>query len=124
MSTLVYRLAVVLGVLLAAVPGGTHLGLFWLLWARLSGRCRLSRGAVFPALADGGLPADAVRRYGAARAYGRWALEPRVRAWPQVVQQDGRWPAQRDAGCRPVAWDLVGLCRPPLRGCVGKHYQA
>jgi hypothetical protein len=75
-------------------PVGTHLGLFWLLWARISGRFLLSRGAVFPALADGGLSADAVRRSGAALAYGRWALKPLVRAWH-------RW-SSRKAGGRPI----------------------
>ena len=68
MSTRVSRIAVLLGAILADVPVGTHLGVFWLLWALLSGRFLLSRGAVFLALADGGLPADAVRRSGAALA--------------------------------------------------------
>ena len=124
MSPIVYRISVLLGVLLAEVPVGTNLGLFWLLWALLSGRFLLSRGAVFPALADGGLAADAVRRSGAALAYGRWAVQPLVRAWQQVVEQEGRWRAHRYEGFRPVACDLVGFFRPHLRGCVGKHYQS
>ena len=62
MSATVYRISVLLSAILADVPVGTHLGVFWLLWALISGRFLLSRGAVFPALADGGLPADAVRR--------------------------------------------------------------
>ena len=66
MSPIVYRISVLLGVLLAEVPVGTNLALFWLFWALLSGRFLLSRGAVFPALADLGLPADAVRRSSAA----------------------------------------------------------
>ncbi len=69
MSTIVYRISVLLGALLAEVPVGTNLGLFWLLWALMSGRFLLSRGAVFPALADGGLPAEALRRPGSALAY-------------------------------------------------------
>ena len=56
MSTIVYRISVLLGAILADVPVGTNLGLFWLLWALISGRFLLSRGAVFPALADGGIP--------------------------------------------------------------------
>jgi hypothetical protein len=91
MSTIVYRISVLLGAILADVPVGTNLGLFWLLWALISGRFLLSRGAVFPALADGGLPADAVRRSGAALADGRWAIEPLVQAWPQVVLQEDQW---------------------------------
>ena len=55
MSTIVYRIAILLGAILADVPVGTNVGLFWLLWALISGRFLLSRGAVFPALADGGL---------------------------------------------------------------------
>src|SRR5919199_3724046 len=124
MSTIVYRISVLLGAILVDVPVGTNLGLFWLLWALLSGRFLLSRGAVFPALADGGLPADAVRRSGAALAYGRWAIQPLVRAWQQRVQQEGRWRAHRYEGFRPVACDLVGFFRPQLTGCVGKHYQS
>jgi len=124
MSTIGYRISVLLGAILIDVPVGTNLGLFWLLWALLSGRFLLSRGAVFPALADGGLPTDAVRRSGAALAYGRWAIQPLVRAWQQVVQQEGRWHAHRYEGFRPVACDLVGFFRPHLSGCVGKHYQS
>jgi hypothetical protein len=124
MSTVVYRISILLGVILAEVPVGTNLGLFWLLWALLSGRFLLSRGAVFPALADGGLPADAVRRSSAALAYGRWAVQSLGRAWHQRVQQEGRWHAHRHAGFQPVACDVVGFFRPRLRGCVGKHYQS
>jgi hypothetical protein len=124
MSTIVYRISVLLGAILAEVPVGTNLGLFWLLWALISGRFLLSRGAVFPALADGGLPADVVRRSGAALTYGRWAIQPLVRAWHQVVQQEGRWAAHRYEGFRPVACDLVGFFRPRLSGCVGKHYHS
>jgi hypothetical protein len=98
--------------------------LFWLLWALLSGRFLLSRGAVFPALADGGLSADAVRRSGAALTYGRWAIQPLVSAWQQRVQQEGRWHAHRYEGFRPVACDLVGFFRPRLSDCLGKHYQS
>jgi len=121
MSTIVYRLAVVLGVLLADVPVGPKLGLCWLLWALSAGRCLRSRGAVCPALAAGGLPADAVRRSGAARAYGRWASQSLVPAWSQRVQPAGRWQAPQDAGCRPVACALLGCFRPWLSGGVGPH---
>jgi len=124
MSTLVYRISVLLGVRVADVPVGTNLALFWLLWALISGRFLLSRGAVFPALAHLGLPADAVRRSGAALTYGRWAIQSLVQAWHQRVPQEGRWRAHRYEGFRPVACDLVGFFRPQLTGCVGKHYQS
>jgi hypothetical protein len=124
MSTIVYRISVLLGAILTEVPVGTNLGLFWLFWALISGRFLRSRGAVFPALADGGLPADAVRRSGAALAYGRWAMQPLVRAWHQVVQQEGHWHAHSYEGFRPVACALVGFFRPRLSGWVGKHDQS
>jgi hypothetical protein len=111
-------------VILAEVPVGTNLGLFWLLWALMSGRFLLSRGAVFPALADLELPADAVRRSGAALTYGRWTVQPLLEAWHKRVQQEGRWHAHAYEGVRPVACDLVGFFRPRLSGCVGKHYQS
>jgi hypothetical protein len=117
-------MSVLLDRILATVPVGTNLGLFWLLWALVSGRFLLRRGAVFPALADRGLPADAVRRSGAALAYGRWAIQTLVGAWQQVVQQEGQWHAQVYEGFRPVACDLVGFFRPHLSGWVGKHYQS
>jgi hypothetical protein len=121
MSTIVYRISVLLGAILVDVPVGTNLGLFWLLWALLSGRFLLSRGAVFPALADEGLPAEAVRRSSAALTSGRWAIESLVRAWHALVEQEGQWHAHRYEGCRPVACDLVGFFRPWLSGGVGKH---
>jgi hypothetical protein len=65
-----------------------------------------------------------VRRSGAALAYGRWAIEPLVQAWHQVVLQEDRWQAHSYEGFRPVACDLVGFFHPRLSGCVGKHYQS
>lgn len=124
MSIIVYRMSVLLSRIVADVPIGTNLGLFWLLWALVSGRFLLSRGAVFPALADRGLAADAVRRSGAALAYGHWAIPTLVQAWQQVVQQEGRWRVHRYEGFRPVACDLVGFFRPRLSGCLGKPYQS
>lgn len=124
MSPIVYRISVLLGVLLAEGPVGTNLALFWLLWALISGRFLPSRGAVFPALAAFGLPADAVRRSGAALPYGRWTVQPLLGAWHTRVQQAGRWHAHVYEGFRPVACDVVGFFRPHLRGCGGKHSQS
>jgi hypothetical protein len=124
MSTLVYRISVLLEAIGVDVPVGTHLGRFWRLWALLSGRFLRRRGAVFPALADEGLSAEAVRRSRAALASGRWAMEALGRAWHRLGEQADQWPAHRYAGGRPVACDLVGFFRPGLRGCVGKPYHS
>jgi hypothetical protein len=77
------------------VPVGTNRGRFGLLWALSSGRFVLSRGAVFPARAAEGLPAEAVRRSSAALTSGRWAIESRVQAWHPLVEQEDQWHAQR-----------------------------
>jgi hypothetical protein len=124
MSPIVYRISVLLGVLLSEVPVGTNLALFWLLWALISGRFLSSRGAVFPALADLGLQADAVRRSSAALTYGRWTVQTLLRSWHNSVQQEGRWQAHAYEGFRPVVCDVVGFFRPQLNGCGGKHYQS
>src|SRR5262245_14680150 len=124
MSSIVYRISVVVGGLLAEVPVGTNLALFWLLWALISGRLLLSRGAVLPALAALGLPADAVRRSSAALTYGCWIIQALLRAWHNKVRQEGRWHAHTYEGFRPVVCDVVGFFRPQLRGCMGKHYQS
>ena len=124
MPTIVYRISILLSVILAEVPVGTNLALFWLLWTLISGRLLLSRGAIFPALADLGLPADAVRRSSAALTYGRWTIQALLGAWQTRVQQEGRWHAHTYEGFRPVVCDLVGFFRPHLSGCGGKHYQS
>src|SRR5438067_11079691 len=98
MSTLVYRISVLLCALLADVPVGTNLGLFWLLWALITGRFLLSRGAVFPALADGRLPADVVPRSGSTLTYVRRAVQTIVRAMHQVVTHERRVHANRYEG--------------------------
>ena len=124
MSSLVYRINTLLCHVLTSVPVGTNLGLFHLLWTLLSGRLLASRGAVIPALWDTGLPADAVRRAGAALCYGRWQCAPLLSAWQQAVEEEGRWQAHSHGGYRPVAGDLVGFFRPRLQGCRTKHYSS
>src|SRR5215475_3372324 len=122
MSSILYRINHVLSCVVADVPLGTNLGLFYLLWTLLSGRLLQSRGAIIPALADFGLGAAAVRRAWAALAYGRWRIAPLLGAWQRVVQHDGHWQAHRHGGYRPVACDLVGFWRPRLQACPTKHY--
>ena len=107
MSTIVYRISVLLSAIVADVPVGTNLGLFWLLWALISGRFLLSRGAVFPALADGG---DCRQRPCAALAR-RWRMD----AGPSrpSSRRGTRWSSRKAAGTRigrqgsarwPVTW--------------------
>lgn len=124
MSTIVYRIVALLSHLLLAVPVGTNLGLLHLLLALLSGRFLQSRGAVFPALAQMGLPAEAVRRAGAALAYGRFDIAALLSAWQRLVRTEGVWQAHTYEGIRPLACDLVGFFRPRLVGCAGQHYQS
>ncbi len=122
MSEIVYQIGELLSQMLGSVPLGTNLGLFSLLWALLSGRLLWSRGALFPALSDLGLPPDAVRRGEAALAYGRWCIADLVSEWQRVVLKQGRWQPHIHEGFRPVACDLVGFFRPRFVGCPGKHY--
>jgi len=124
MSSIVYRIHRLLEQMLAQVGVGTNLALYYLLWSLLSGRFLLSRGAVFAALADLGLPPEAVRRSGAALAYGDWQSADLLVAWQALVAQEGDFHAHRHAGFCPVACDLVGFFRPRLQGCGGKHYHS
>ena len=122
MSEIVYQICVLLDQVLCSVPIGTNLGLFWLLFALMSGRFLASRGAIFPALVDLGLSREAVCRSEAALAYGRWCIADLVGDWQKRVRQQGHWQPHCYEGIRPVACDLVGFYRPQLKGCTGKHY--
>jgi hypothetical protein len=124
MSAIVYRIVVLLEKLLLSVPVGTNLGLLHLLLAILSGRLLQSRGAVFPALSDLGLSAQAVRRAGAALSYGRFDIADLLADWRGLVLTEGVLEAHTYEDIRPVACDLVGFFRPRLTGCVGQHYQS
>lgn len=124
MSSLLYRINAVLSCVVACVPIGTNLGLFYLLWMLLSGRLLLSRGAVIPGLAALGLADDAVRRCWAALAYGKWHTSQLLEAWAQCVREEKAFCAHQYAGYRPVACDLVGFFRPRLQNCSTKHYSS
>jgi hypothetical protein len=122
MSKIVYRISTLLCQVLADVPIGTNLGLFYLLLALLSGRLLESRGAVFPALADLGLPDATVRRAEAALATGSWKISDLLLAWQKYVRKQGGTQPRCYGGYRPVPCDLVGFFRPRLVGHPGKHY--
>ena len=124
MSPLVYRIRHLLSQVLQDVPLGTNLALFHLLWMLCSGRLLASRGAVIPALADLGLPDDAVRRAWAALAYGRWDCANLLTRWQALVLAEGRWQPHVHGGFQPVACDLVGFFRPRLHGCATTHYSS
>jgi hypothetical protein len=72
MSDICYEIVALLCPILTSVPVETNLGLVHLFWALLSGRFLTYRGAIFPSLADLGLPEEAVRRSEAALAQGQW----------------------------------------------------
>lgn len=124
MSEIVYRIAALLQLILVPVPVGTNRALYDLLWTVLSGRLLLTRGALFPALVDLGLPKEAVRRAEAALAYGHWQVTQLLAAWQIVVTTEGRFYPHAYGGYRPVPVDLVGFFRPRLVGCCSKHYHS
>lgn len=124
MSEIVYRIAALLQQILDKVPVGTNRALYDLLWTILSGRLLLTRGALFPALLDLGLPKEAVRRAEAALCYGRWQVTQLLTAWQLVVITEGRFYPHTYQGYQPVPVDLTGFFRPRLKGCTSKHYQS
>jgi len=122
MSDICYEIVALLCQILAPVPVGTNLGLFHLFWALLSGRFLTYRGAIIPSLNDLGLPADAVKRFQAALAYGQWKIADLIYGWHRTVLEQGRFRAHNYEGFRPVACDLIGFFRRKLQNCPGKHY--
>ena len=122
MSEIVYRIVTLLQQIVAGVPLGTNLGLLHLVFALMSGRFLPARGAVFAALAEGGLDACAVRRASAALSYGQWRIADLLACWQRVVAGEGRFRPHEYGGIRPVPCDLVAFFRPRLHGCTSKHY--
>jgi hypothetical protein len=122
MSALLYDLCARLFPILARVGVGTNLGLLQIFFALVSGRFLANRGALVPALADCGLPDEAVRRSVQALSYGCWNIADLINAWHKLVRAERRWHPHRYGGFRPVAVDLVGFFRAKLAGPVGKHY--
>src|SRR3990172_5212859 len=102
MSAPVYRINAVLSSLLHALPVGTNLALFHLIWTLLSGRLLITRGAVIPALALARMPEEAVRRAWAALAYGRWEIALLLASLEQQIQAEGVWQPHVHDGYRPL----------------------
>lgn len=106
------------------VPIGTNIALMRLLWAMLSGGFVTSRGAVFGALALGGLSGAEVRRSWAAMRQGAWKSEELLENWGVYVAQENRWRQRRHAGYRVLSVDMTGFWRPRLKGWLGSHFHS
>ena len=124
MPAIVYRTCQLLGYLVAALPIGTNLGIWRLLWTLLSGRLLHSRGALFPALMDAGLSEAEARQAEAALREGKLCvglLTERLRRW---IEQEGQWQERSIGGFRPFVIDWVGFFRPRLCGCLSRHFDS
>ncbi len=100
-------------------PIGTNLGLANLLWAMVSGAFLSSRGALFPALQQGGLSAAEIRRSWSAMRHGAWHIDELVETWGVYVASENTWCEKRYEGLRVVSVDLTGFWRPRLQGWLG-----
>src|SRR5258708_23682124 len=122
MPALVYGIAEVWSAMVIALPLGTNLGLFHILWTLLSGRLLQTRGALIPALAATGLEPTAVRRAWAAFAVGAWDVSQLLAALQAVVRPEGRWHPQPTRGYPGVCVDTPGLFSPRLKNCATQHF--
>jgi hypothetical protein len=122
MSSTVSEVMTALCAVTQSLPIGTNLALLQFFWMLLSGRLLHSRGALFPALQDIGLPAAAVRRAWAAFRFGTWHIAVLLTLWQQYVMQQPYWQALHYEGYVPVAVDVTPYWRPALQGCLSKHY--
>lgn len=122
MPALVYRITEVLSALVLALPIGTNLGMFHILWTLMSGRLLQTRGALIPALAMTGLNPAIVRRAWAAFANGVWDVSGLIAALLALVQREGRWQPEWVGKYCVVAVDTVAFFRPRLKDCSTKHF--
>jgi hypothetical protein len=74
MSTNIEMIGLLLSKTVEYAPVGTNLGFLYVMWTRISGQFLLSRGALFPALAQLRLPDAVVRRSWAAVQSGGWEI--------------------------------------------------
>lgn len=112
----------VLEQIVKSVPVGTNLGLIRLMWAMLSGKFLISRGAVHPALVAAGFSAAVVRRSWVALRYGRWQINELIARWRAYVLSQESWQVQSYEGYQPVAIDLTTFWRPRLAGWTAKFF--
>src|SRR4051794_41506214 len=122
MPEAVYLMLRLLCTLVVACPIGTNLGLLHLLWMLASGRLLATRGALFPGLADCGLPARAIRRAWAALGQGGWTSGQVLARWAATVAAEGRGPPHAHGGYHPVGVAVTGCWRPPRRGGPTTHH--
>lgn len=107
------------------VPIGTNIALMRLLWVMMSGGFLTSRGAVFGALANGGLSVQEVRRSWAAMGQGAWESNELLANWQAHVASENRWRARCYAGGYSVlSVDMTGFWRPQLKGWLGRHFHS
>lgn len=124
MPAAVYRVTTLLSALVVALPIGTNLDVFTLLWLMSSGGLLDSRGAVIPGLSALGLDVAAVQRTWAALGHGAWTSVQLLGWWTAIVREEGRWQAPTYEGYHPVAVDVTGFWRPRLRDCPTVQYHA
>lgn len=122
MPQTVYRVCALLGQTLLGVPVGTSLDLFTILFAVMSGRLLLFRGAIFPTLAHMDLDAPSVRRTEAALERGHFVSQKLFDNWRKLVEQEHRFEPRSYEGVQPVACDLVGFFRIRLASATNTHY--
>ena len=106
------------------VPVGTNIALLRLLWVMMSGGFLTSRGAVFGALAAGGLSAGEVRRSWAALRSGCWESNELLANWQVHLRQGNRWRRRQYGKYSVLSVDMTGFWRPRLKGWLGSHFHS
>lgn len=122
MSNTSIRMMTTLIEIVAFLPIGTNLALLHLLWAIVSGQFLVSRGAIFPALAQIGLSKRQVGRAWQAFHRGGWCIGELLVRWETIVMRTGKWQPRYHGGYCALAADLTGFWRPTLKNCPSKHY--
>lgn len=122
MPTIYEQILPMIGKTVESLAIGTNLGLYYLLCALIGGHFLESRGSIFPALAQLGLPNAVVRRSWAAFQQGGWQIGTLISGWRQQVAVGGRWRPVRLDGYRVKAGDMSAVFRPRLQASQGKHY--